>query len=61
VIDRMAPTLRPPGRAAMRMIWADLGFLHWVVPVAVLPVAVVYTWQDATFWKGAFRWQDNLE
>ena len=31
------------------------------LPVAVLPVAVVFTWQDPTFWKGAFRWQDNLE
>lgn len=36
MIDRVGPTLRPPGRAAMRMIWADLGFLHWVVPVAAL-------------------------
>jgi hypothetical protein len=35
-MDRVAPTLRPPGRAAMRMIWADLGFLHWSVPVAAL-------------------------
>ena len=36
MIDRVGPTRRPPGRAAMRMIWADLGFLHWVVPVAAL-------------------------
>ena len=36
MIDRVGPTLRPPGRTAMRMIWADLGFLHWVVPVAAL-------------------------
>lgn len=32
MIDRVEPTHRPPGRAAMRMTWADLGFLHWAVP-----------------------------
>jgi hypothetical protein len=31
-IDRIAPTLRPAGRSAMRHRWAELLFLHWVVP-----------------------------
>lgn len=31
-IDRLAPTRRPPGRSAMRQRWAELLFLHWVVP-----------------------------
>ncbi len=35
-IDRMAPTLRPSGRVAMRQRWADLLFLHWPVPAEAL-------------------------
>jgi uncharacterized protein YqjF (DUF2071 family) len=35
-IDRVLPTCRPPGRAAMRQRWADLLFLHWAVPAAAL-------------------------
>lgn len=35
-LDRLEPTRRPPGRAAMRQRWAELLFLHWVVPAAVL-------------------------
>ncbi|MDG3005131.1 YqjF family protein [Paludisphaera mucosa] len=38
-IDRIAPTLRPDGRTAMRQRWAELLFLHWPVPVeAVRPL-----------------------
>ncbi|WP_165250582.1 YqjF family protein [Paludisphaera soli] len=35
-IDRIGPTLRPAGRTSMRQRWADLLFLHWPVPAAVL-------------------------
>src|SRR2546425_10260967 len=31
-IDRLSPTLRPNGRRAMFQRWADLLFLHWIVP-----------------------------
>lgn len=31
-IDRIAPTTRPPGWAAMRQRWSRLLFLHWPVP-----------------------------
>lgn len=31
-IDRVAPTLRPPGVGVMRQRWARLLFLHWTVP-----------------------------
>ncbi len=34
MIDRLAPTRRPAGRAAMRQRWAELLFLHWQVPPA---------------------------
>jgi uncharacterized protein YqjF (DUF2071 family) len=30
-IDRIAPTVRPVGRAVMRQSWRLLGFLHWEV------------------------------
>jgi uncharacterized protein len=35
-IDRISPTLRPERTAIMRQRWAELGFLHWPVPVAAL-------------------------
>lgn len=35
-IDRIAPTLRPSDRVAMRHRWARLLFLHWEVPLAAL-------------------------
>lgn len=35
-IDRLAPTRRPPGRAAFHQRWAELLFLHWELPPAVL-------------------------
>jgi uncharacterized protein len=31
-IDRIAPTVRPRGRAAMRQRWSRLLFLHWPIP-----------------------------
>ena len=31
-LDRVAPTVRPAGKRAMFQNWADLLFLHWVVP-----------------------------
>lgn len=35
-IDRIAPTLQPPGWPVMRQRWADLLFLHWPVPIGAL-------------------------
>jgi uncharacterized protein YqjF (DUF2071 family) len=35
-IDRVLPTRRPPGRAALRQRWAELLFLHWTVPAEAL-------------------------
>ncbi len=35
-IDRMAPTIRPPGPALMYQSWRHLLFLHWEVPVEAL-------------------------
>ena len=35
-IDRITPTLRPDRTAVMHQRWAELGFLHWPVPVAAL-------------------------
>ena len=35
-IDRVSPTLRPERTAIMHQRWAELGFLHWPVPVAAL-------------------------
>jgi uncharacterized protein YqjF (DUF2071 family) len=35
-IDRVTPTFRPPRTAIMHQRWAELGFLHWPVPVAAL-------------------------
>jgi hypothetical protein len=35
-IDRVSPTLRPDRTAIMHQRWAELGFLHWLVPIAAL-------------------------
>lgn len=35
-IDRIAPTLQPPGRAVLHQRWAELLFLHWTVPAEML-------------------------
>ena len=35
-IDRIAPTLRPPGGAVMHQTWSDLLFLHWRLPLAAV-------------------------
>jgi uncharacterized protein YqjF (DUF2071 family) len=35
-IDRVAPTLRPDRTAVIHQRWAELGFLHWPVPVAAV-------------------------
>ena len=38
-IDRLAPRVRPPGRAAMRQDWSQLLFLHWsVAPEQLRPL-----------------------
>jgi len=39
-IDRLSPTLRPARTAVMHQRWAELGFLHWPVPVAALRALV---------------------
>jgi uncharacterized protein YqjF (DUF2071 family) len=55
-IDRLTPTRRPPGRALMRQRWAELGFLHWPVPVAQLrplvPAALELDTFDGQAWVG---------
>jgi uncharacterized protein len=35
-IDRLSPTRRPAGRAALRQSWQELLFLHWSLPVEAL-------------------------
>jgi uncharacterized protein YqjF (DUF2071 family) len=35
-IDRIAPTVRPDRTAVMHQRWAELGFLHWPIPVAAV-------------------------
>jgi uncharacterized protein YqjF (DUF2071 family) len=35
-IDRIAPTVRPAGRAAMKQRWSRLLFLHWPIPAEEL-------------------------
>jgi hypothetical protein len=35
-IDRTTPTLRPDRTAVMHQRWAELGFLHWPIPVAAV-------------------------
>src|SRR6266511_34255 len=54
IIDRVSPTRRPPGRAAMRMTWADLGFLHWEVAAAALRPLVPDALEIDTFEGRAF-------
>ena len=39
MIDRIAPTRRPTGRAGGYQRWRSLLFLHWPVPVEVVPFA----------------------
>jgi len=53
-IDRVSPTLRPPGRPAMRMAWLDLGFLHWEVEAAALRPLVPDALEIDTFEGRAF-------
>ena len=53
-MDRVSPTFRPPGRAGMRMIWADLGFLHWEVDAAALRPRVPDALEIDTFEGRAF-------
>jgi len=35
-IDRVSPTLRPDRTTVMHQRWAELGFLHWPIPVACM-------------------------
>jgi uncharacterized protein len=39
-VDRIAPTLRPPGRPAGFQRWRELLFLHWETPIAALRAVV---------------------
>lgn len=54
MIDRVEPTLRPARRAAMRMTWADLAFLHWEVPAASIRPLVPEGLEIDTFEGRAF-------
>ena len=56
LIDRIAPSLRPPTAAAGYHTWSDLLFVHWRVPVSLLqplmpPELTVDTF-DGTAWLG---------
>lgn len=48
-IDRIAPTLRPAGRVAMRQRWSELLFLHWPVAVEAIRPLVPETLDIDTF------------
>ena len=48
-IDRIAPTVRPPGRTVMRQRWEDLLFLHWPVPVAAIRPSIPEALEVDTF------------
>jgi uncharacterized protein YqjF (DUF2071 family) len=55
-IGRFAPAAPPPGRAAMRMTWQHLLFLHWPVDASLLrpliPDALTIDTFDGTAWIG---------
>ncbi len=53
-IDRLTPTLRPPGRVVQRPGWHDLTFLHWPVPVAALRPLVPAELEIDTFEGSAY-------
>jgi len=55
-IDRIAPTVRPGGRAAMRQRWSRLLFLHWPIRAdemwPLLPRGVDLDTHDGQAWVG---------
>jgi uncharacterized protein YqjF (DUF2071 family) len=55
-IDRIAPTLRPPGLAVMKQRWSRLLFLHWPVPAEgmqpLLPAGLSLDTHDGQAWVG---------
>jgi uncharacterized protein YqjF (DUF2071 family) len=53
-VDRIAPTLRPPGRPAMLQSWRHLAFLHWEVDVEALRRRVPAELEIDTFEERAF-------
>lgn len=53
-MDRVAPTVRPPGANAGTQRWRDLAFVHWEVPLAALRPHVparleLDTWEGRAF------------
>lgn len=60
-IDRMTPTQRPMCGAAGYHLWADLLFIHWQVPVALLepllPRELTVDTFDGTAWLGLVPFQ----
>jgi uncharacterized protein YqjF (DUF2071 family) len=50
-LDRVAPTRRPPGRAAGHQQWRKLLFLHWAVPVDAVRACVPRT-VALDLWEG---------
>ncbi len=53
-IDRIRPTVAPPGRSAMRQRWSDLLFLHWPVPAEALRPMIPDALEIDTFEDTAF-------
>lgn len=60
-IDRISPTQRPACGAAGYHVWADLLFIHWQVPVALLepllPRELTVDTFDGTAWLGLVPFQ----
>lgn len=56
LLDRIAPSLRPPTAAAGYHTWSDLLFVHWRVPVSLLqpllPSELTVDTFDGTAWVG---------
>lgn len=55
-IDRLSPTLRPPGRAIGYQRWTNLLFVHWKMPVELVqplipPELTLDTWEGQA-WVG---------
>jgi uncharacterized protein YqjF (DUF2071 family) len=55
-IDRISPTLRPPGRAIGYQVWTHLLFVHWRVPAELvrplIPEELTLDTWDGSAWMG---------
>ena len=55
-IDRLSPTMRPPGSPIMKQTWSELLFLHWHLSPAdlrpLIPAALDIDTYDGRAWVG---------